>query len=56
MIFSRLLKPIYAVLVILPLFFLACDKEYHSIGADLLSDTSLKGNSFTAPIYTYQKN
>ena len=55
MIFSRLLKPIYAVLVILPLFFLACDKEYHSIGADLLSDTSLKGNSFTAPIYTYQK-
>ena len=42
MIFSRLLKPIYAVLVILPLFFLACDKEYHSIGADLLSDTSSK--------------
>ena len=49
-----LFKPILAILVIVNHFFLSCDKEYHSVGADLLSETSLKTSSFSAPVYAYQ--
>tara|TARA_B100001057_G_C22845005_1_gene948646 strand:- start:789 stop:2615 length:1827 start_codon:yes stop_codon:yes gene_type:complete len=48
-------KSILAVLVIISCFFLTCDKEYHSVGVDLLTETSLKTSSFRAPVYSYQK-
>ena len=51
----RIPKSILTVLVTTTCFFLSCDKEYHSIGVALLSDASLKTNSFNAPVYTYQK-
>ena len=51
----RILKSILTVLVTTTCFFLSCDKEYHSVGVALLSDASLKTNSFNAPVYTYQK-
>ena len=50
-----LIKPILATSVIIICFFLSCDKDYHSVGVDLLSKTSLKTSSFTAPVYAYQK-
>ena len=48
-------KPILAILVIITNFFLSCDKEFHSVGVDLLSETSIKTSSFSAPVYAYQK-
>jgi hypothetical protein len=50
-----LIKPILAISVIMTCFFLSCDKDYHSVGVDLLTKTSLKTSSFIAPVYTYQK-
>ena len=50
-----LIKPILATSVIIICFFLSCDKDYHSVGVDLLTKTSLKTSSFRAPVYAYQK-
>ena len=50
-----LIKPILAISVIITCFFLSCDKDYHSVGVDLLTKTSLKTSSFSAPVYAYQK-
>ena len=50
-----LIKPILATSVIIVCFFLSCDKDYHSVGVDLLIKTSLKTSSFRAPVYAYQK-
>jgi len=50
-----LIKPILATSVIIICFFLSCDKDYHSVGVDLLTKTSLKTSSFSAPVYAYQK-
>ena len=50
-----LIKPILAISVIITCFFLSCDKDYHSVGVDLFTKTSLKTSSFIAPVYTYQK-
>ena len=50
-----LIKPILAISVIITSFFLSCDKDYHSVGVDLLTKTSLKTSSFSAPVYAYQK-
>jgi len=50
-----LIKPILAISVIITSFFLSCDKDYHSVGVDLLTKTSLKTSSFRAPVYAYQK-
>ena len=50
-----LIKSILAISAINIFFFLSCDKDYHSVGADLLIKTSLKTNSFNAPVYAYQK-
>ena len=50
-----LIKPILATSVIIVCFFLSCDKDYHSVGVDLLIKTSLKTSSFRAPVYSYQK-
>ena len=50
-----LIKPILAISVVITCFFLSCDKDYHSVGVDLLTKTSLKTSSFRAPVYAYQK-
>ena len=50
-----LIKPILATSVIIICFFLSCDKDYHSVGVDLLTKTTLKTRSFNAPVYSYQK-
>ncbi|OUU46951.1 MAG: hypothetical protein CBC28_08365 [Flavobacteriaceae bacterium TMED68] len=53
--FLSLIKPILAISVIVICFFLSCDKDYHSVGVDLLTKTTLKTRSFNAPVYSYQK-
>ena len=49
------IKPILVISLIIICLFLSCDKDYHSVGVDLLKKTSIKTSSFIAPVYTYQK-
>lgn len=47
----RLTIPRLAFLTIL---FFSCDKDFHSVGSELLIDTSLETNTYIAPVYAYQ--